>query len=170
MPNDVAVEYLVEARKQFVLCADKTRHCFDQLNQDQIWWRAGEEFNSIGNLMLHINGNVRQRILSLIAGEPDNRDRDQEFAERGPIPKVELRSSFDDTMRRVDTALADLSPDRLLETRRYRMLVGEVQGTVLKLILQTLVHVGGHTQEIIALTRLQLRDEYRFQAGAPKKR
>jgi hypothetical protein len=112
--------------------------------------------------VLHLNGNIGQRIVSLIGGEPDHRNREQEFAERRKIPKHELLALFDETMRRADQVLASLPEDRLLEMRRYRMLKGEVEGSVLKLILQTLSHVAGHTQEIIALTRLQLRDRYRF--------
>jgi hypothetical protein len=46
--------------------------------------------------------------------------------------------------------------------RRYRGFSQEWEGTVLAVILRTLVHVGGHTQEIIHLTRLQLGPAYRF--------
>ena len=60
--------------------------------------------------------------------------------------------------------LASLPNERLLETRRFHMLRGDVERPVVRVILQTLVHLGGHTQEIVALTRLQLRERYRFMA------
>lgn len=162
-PNEgVAREYLAQARAELALCHRKIRHCVEQLNDEQIWWRAGEEFNSVANLLLHLSGNIGQRILSLVGGHEYHRNRDQEFAERGPIAKADLLARFDDVMERTDAVLATLPPERLLETRRYRMLKGEVEGTLLKLILQTLAHLGGHTQEIVALARLQLRDQYRF--------
>lgn len=162
-PNSaVAREYLAEARAELALCHRKIRHCIEQLNDEQIWWRAGDEFNSVANLLLHLSGNISQRILSLVGGQSDHRNRDQEFSERGPIAKADLLARFDDVIERTDAVLATLSPDRLLETRRFRMLTGEVEGTLLKLILQTLVHLGGHTQEIVALARVQLRDRYRF--------
>jgi uncharacterized damage-inducible protein DinB len=160
--GEIAGEYLAEARGELALCHKKIRHCIEQLNDEQIWWRAGEEFNSIANLLLHLIGNISQRIVSLVGGEPDRRDRDQEFSARGPIAKAELMARFEEVIRRADAVLAAVAPEQLLESRRYRMLKGEVEGTVLKLILQTLVHVGGHTQEIVALTRSQLRDRYRF--------
>ena len=58
--------------------------------------------------------------------------------------------------------MAELPPERLLETRRYGMLRGEVEGNFVTIILHTLVHLGGHMQEIVTITRLQLRESYRF--------
>ncbi len=158
--------YLVESRRQLTTCADTIRHCVNQLDDAQVWWRPNERMNSIGNLLLHLTGNISQRMLSLIGGEPDARNRDQEFAERQAISKTQLLAAFDEVIRRTDAMLASLPTERLLETRRYRMLVGEVEGTLVRLILQTLVHLGGHTQEIVAFTRLQLGDRYQFQKSA----
>ena len=160
--TEIGAALLVESRKQLEMCHAKIRHCVNQLNDEQIWYRAGEEFNSIGNLLLHLDGNIRQRMLSLIGEEPDDRDRDREFSERELIAKSELLARFEETSRRTDALLAGLPAERLLETRRYHMLKGEVEGSLVTLILHTLVHLGGHTQEIVALTRLQLRERYRF--------
>ena len=46
---------------------------------------------------------------------------------------------------------------------------GTMEGTVLSLILRTLTHLSGHAQEILFMTRLQLRDKYQFKhpAGVP---
>jgi hypothetical protein len=159
---EIGRAFLAEARHQLNACRRKIVHCVDQLNDDQLWWRAGEEFNSIANLMLHLEGNVRQRLLSLIGGEPDTRNRQQEFAERGPIAREDLARRLDETLERAEALLGELAPERLLETRRYPMLGGDAEGSFVTLILHTLVHLGGHTQEIVAVTRLQLREAYRF--------
>ena len=158
----VARAFLTEARREFQGCQRKIQHCVDQLDDDQLWWRAGKPYNSIANLLLHLSGNIQQRIVSLIGGEPDTRDRAREFAERGPIPKAEIGRAIDETFARADKVLAGLPPERLLETRSWKMLKGDVEGTILTLVLQTLVHAGGHAQEIIAMTRLQLQGTYRF--------
>lgn len=155
-------EYLAAVRHQMLGCHRIIQHCVEQLSDEQLWQRTGEGFNSIANLLLHLRGNIEQRILSLIAGEPDRRNRQQEFDERRPIPKAELWGRFDDTIRRADAFLATLRAERLLETRTYGMLAGDVEGTLVDLILYTLVHLGGHSQEIVALTRLQLRENYKF--------
>jgi hypothetical protein len=154
-----------ELRAQLAQCHYKIRHCVGQLSQDQLWHRAGESFNSIGNLVLHVTGNLRQRFLAVIGGEPDQRNRDAEFAERRSIPAAELLAGLDDVVVRIDGLLAALAPQRMLETRRYRMLRGDVENSVLGIAFQTIVHVAGHTQEIIALTRLQLGERYQFLEG-----
>src|SRR6478672_4991784 len=52
------------------------------LSLDQIWWRPNEASNSIGNLMLHLAGNVRQWIVGGVGRQSMARDRDLEFSTR----------------------------------------------------------------------------------------
>ena len=78
--------------------------------------------NSIGNLLLHLCGNLRWKFRAVIGGLPDDRDRPREFSERGPIPKAELLHRLEEVVAATDAALADLTPSKLLESRRYRML------------------------------------------------
>ncbi len=170
MPADdhlLACAYLDEARSQWRQCHHKLRHCVDQLSDEQLWYRGGDDFNSIANLLLHLSGNIRQRMLSIIGGQDDVRERAAEFAARGPLPKAQIVDELDDVMRQTDELLARLPAKRLLEMKRYRMLRGEVENSVLAVILQTLVHLGGHTQEIIALTRRLLGARYCFLEASP---
>ena len=118
---------LAEVRQHMQACHRKIQHCVDQLSDEQVWWRADERLNSIGNLLLHLEGNIHQRILAVVGGEPDRRDRGAEFAERRAIPKAELMARLDDTMSRVDPLLAALSDEQLLraapipvDQRRHR--------------------------------------------------
>src|SRR5438876_11140845 len=55
-----------------------------RLAEADLWWRPNEASNSIGNLMLHLAGNIRQWIVSGVGGAPDERDRAAEFARRDP--------------------------------------------------------------------------------------
>jgi hypothetical protein len=160
--EQLGIEFLTEARREMADCHRKIEHCIGQLTDEQLWWRPNEATNSIANLLLHLAGNVGQRIGSVVGGQPHDRDRDREFAERGPIAKAELRARLARSIALADSALAELAGEQLLEARSYRMLCGEVEATVLRIVLQTLVHLGGHTQEIIAMTRRQLGDAYRF--------
>ncbi len=125
--------------------------------------------NSIGNLLLHLTGNLRQRFGSVIGGEPDDRDRPSEFTRREQIPKMELVGRFEEAARRTDEILAGLTPGRLGETCRYEVLAGPIEKSVLGVVSQTLAHLGGHAQEILHLTRTQLGDGYAFRqpAGVP---
>ena len=168
--SPLAPALLTSVRAQWSLCSDRVRHCVAQLNDEQLWDRAGEDFNSIGNLLLHITGNVRERMLSVVAGQPGERDRDAEFAERGPLPREQVLGAFEQVMRETDALLASLTENQLHERRTFRMLRGDVEASVLEVIVQTLVHLAGHSQEIISLTRHELGDGYRFLQAPPARR
>src|SRR5580658_602223 len=95
----------------FLECAaDKLREftgrievCLSKLNEDRIWARGHENENAIGNLVLHLNGNMRQWIISSLGDQPDERIRDREFAARGGATAAELsaglRSTVDEAVR-----------------------------------------------------------------------
>ena len=165
----LGTDFVSEARQQLAACAGTIRHCMMQLDDRQIWWRPRAEMNSIGNLVLHLAGNLRQRYLSDIGGEPFDRDRFGEFTERESIPRDELLRRFHDILHRVDTALAAMPDDLLREHRQYAVTAGTIDCTVQALILRTLTHLAGHTQEILFMARLQLGEQYMFQnpAGVP---
>jgi hypothetical protein len=154
----LARAYLAEARRRLAACHERITHCLGQLDDPQVWWRARPALNSIGNLVLHLCGNLRQWLVSGVGGAADVRDRPAEFAEQGPIPKQELLSRLATAVRTADAALGGVEESRLLEARR-------IQGfdeTVLSAIFDSLSHLAGHTQEIVFVTRLQLGDAYRF--------
>jgi hypothetical protein len=158
----IARNYLADARTELATDLLRIKHCVGQLNETQVWWRPAESMNSIGNLLLHLCGNWRWKFGAIIGGLPDDRDRPREFSERGPIPKVELLRRLEEEIAAADAALAGLTPSRLLELRIYRMLTGERRDTVQLVVLQTLLHLSGHAQEIIYITRLQLGDAYQY--------
>src|SRR3982751_380085 len=81
----------------------KIERCLEKLSDEQIWWRANEESNSIGNLILHLCGNARQWILSGIGAQTDNRNRDAEFEQRELIPRDELVTLLSATLADVRT-------------------------------------------------------------------
>ena len=162
-------KFVAETRQQLDASVSLIWHCLDQLDDSQVWWRPREDMNSVGNLLLHLAGNLKQRFGSVIGGEPDDRNRFGEFTERGPIPKGDLQGKFEEAAGRADEILAGLIPVRLGETCRYELLSGTTEKSVLGVVLQTLTHFHGHAQEILHLTRMQLGDGYVFHepAGVP---
>jgi Protein of unknown function (DUF1572) len=165
----VGANFLTEAREQLNDFGGTINHCVMQLDDSQIWWRPRPKMNSVGNLALHLAGNMRQRILSDIGGEPSARDRFAEFTERRLIPRQELLRLLGDTLGRVDAALQVLPAERLPERLKYDVAAGTLEGTVQGLIVRALTHFAGHTQEILFMTRLQLSECYAFKnpAGVP---
>ena len=87
--------------------------CLEQLTPEQIWWRPNEASNSVGNLVLHLAGNVRQWIISGLGGATDQRQRDLEFSERGPLPRRVLASRLRRAVEEACRVLGKLSPEEL---------------------------------------------------------
>lgn len=155
-------EFVAQAREQLEAAVFGIRHCLDQLDDQQVWSRAGEKLNSVANLLLHLSGNLRQRFRSEIAGEPDARDRLLEFTERRAIPKTELQTRFEEAVAMADEVLAALSPAQLLEPRRTERASRLENRSVMGVALQTIAHLHGHAQEILYMTRAILGDRYVF--------
>jgi hypothetical protein len=160
--NALARSYLTESRSELATAAAIIKHCVGQLNESQVWWRPHESMNSVGNLLLHLCGNLRWRFGAIIEGLPDNRDRPREFSERGPIPTADLLLKLTAAVDAANSILAGLTLSRLLESRSFKTLVGEKEATVQAVVLTTLLHLSGHVQEIIYITRLQLGESYQF--------
>src|SRR5436853_7764032 len=88
--DDLARAVAAEAAQELKNALARIKHCVKQLSDEQIWWRDTPAMNSIGNLILHLCGNVRQWIIAGLGDATDTRNRHAEFAERGPIPRAEL--------------------------------------------------------------------------------
>src|SRR5215475_15950061 len=84
----------------------KIASAIDALNDEQVWRRPNESSNSVGNLLLHLSGNVRQWIVSGVGGAEDRRDRASEFAARGSVSKGELIELLKTTLDQADAVLA----------------------------------------------------------------
>lgn len=147
----------------------KIERCLEQLNDEQIWWRANEECNSIGNLVLHLCGNARQWIVCGLGSEPDARKRDSEFAQRDPIACAELLQLLRSTVSDVESVLRNLPPSTLLQKRT-------IQGNevdVLEAVFHVTEHFSMHTGQIILLTKLLTATDlhfYDFEGDVPTQR
>ncbi len=156
--DELAAAVGAEAAKELTAALDRIQHCLGQLSDEQIWWRSQPSMNSIGNLILHLCGNVRQWIIAGLGGAADVRDRPAEFAERGPIPKAELLRKLESVVKEAKGVLGRLTADQAL--RNHRIQGFDESG--LSAIFSSIPHFRGHTQEIIHMTRVQLGDGYRF--------
>jgi len=136
----------------------KIERCLEKLTDEQIWWRANEQSNSIGNLILHLCGNARQWIVCGIGSQPDSRNRDSEFEQRDPIARGELLTLLRSTLSEVQATLAALDPAIVLEHRK-------IQGNdveILEAIFHVTEHFSMHTGQIILLTKLLTASDLHF--------
>ena len=127
------------------------RLAVEALPETDLWWRANDQSNSVGNLLLHLNGNVRQWILGGVGKQPNERHRAEEFAAQTGPAAAALLADLDRTLDEVDRVLAQLSEPELLEPRT-------IQGrelTVLDAVFHVVEHFSGHLGQIILLAKLR---------------
>jgi uncharacterized damage-inducible protein DinB len=136
----------------------KIQRCFDLINESDVWWRSHETNNSIGNLSLHLTGNVRQWIISGIGGHPDVRERQREFAQREGLPKEDLWNALERTVEDSDQVLSHFSAERLLEKR----IIQGFEQTALQVIFHVVEHFSLHTGQIIYITKLRKGIDLKF--------
>ena len=166
--STVGDSFLKESRS--LLLGDylpKIERCLGLLSDEQIWWRANPASNSIGNLLLHLSGNVRQWIVVGLGGAPDARDRDAEFAQRDVIPRDDLLARLRETLREADQTLAHFDEARLLD----RFTIQGLEVSALPAILHVVEHFSMHTGQIIMLAKMFTEIDfefYDFKSGAPQ--
>jgi uncharacterized damage-inducible protein DinB len=132
----------------------RMRACVESLTDEQVWWRPNEASNSIGNLLLHLNGNVRQWLATSFKRTDDERNRPAEFSERQRISSSHLLAKLSATMEEASDVLASVTEADL------RALY-EIQGYAvsgLHAIYHVVEHFGMHYGQIVYVTKL-LRSE-----------
>ena len=159
---NIAQQFLDQSRRY--LMADylpKIESCLEVLSDEDVWWRANEESNSIGNLLLHLAGNVRQWITGGVGGLEMQRDRRQEFAERELISRAELLTQLRRTVTEADQVLANLDAARLDEWRQIQ----RRDVTILEAIFHVVEHFSMHTGQIIMITKMRGGRDLKFFTG-----
>lgn len=132
----------------------RLKSCVESLTEEQIWWRPNESSNSIGNLLLHLNGNLRQWLVASFGHLDDTRNRPAEFNARAPIPASALLDQLGATMEEAANVLSRLTEQDLLSPM-------EIQGykvSGLDAIYQVVEHFGLHWGQIAYITKM-LRDQ-----------
>jgi uncharacterized damage-inducible protein DinB len=126
-----------------------------------VWWRPNESSNSIGNLILHLNGNVRQWILTGLGGQEDDRRRQQEFDERTQVSIDQLSNTLDQTMQALIPVIDNVSPDDLLRKRD----VQTFEETGMTILIHVTEHFSYHTGQIAWITKMLTAKDLGFYEG-----
>jgi uncharacterized damage-inducible protein DinB len=156
----VETEFLTFSAGKLMQLMDRIDSCVQKLTPEQIWMRAGTNQNAVGNLLLHLNGNVRQWILHGVGGQPDRRDRDAEFAARAGAAANELLARLRTTVEEAAALLQTLAAARLMEHTQNQ----GYDCTVLAAIYHVVEHFAGHTFQIIYATKLSTGEDLGFYA------
>ena len=131
-------------------CMRRIRLCLDQLTDKQVWWRPNEESNSIGNLLLHLNGNVRQWILSGLGDIANDRKRQREFDTREELSREELWNTLSQTMEELRPVINQVKADDILRKRP----VQTFEESGLTILVHVTEHFSYHTGQIAWITKM----------------
>jgi uncharacterized damage-inducible protein DinB len=132
--------------------------CLGKLSDEQVWARGNENENAIGNLALHLCGNVRQWIVTGVGGHPYLRERDAEFAARGGVARAELSERLRQT---VEEAVTTIDAVALADLQR-RLLIQEYDVSILEAIYHVVEHFSMHAGQIIFATKMLTGEDLGF--------
>ncbi len=161
----MSIEERFLAQSRFYLATEyraKIRASVEALPAHALWWRANDSSNSVGNLLLHLAGNVREWIVSGVGGAPNVRYRAGEFAARSGPEARELLAVLDRTLDEADAVLAQLSPADLESNRT-------IQGrdvTIIDAVYHVVEHFSMHVGQIILLAKLHAPGAVNFYEDA----
>jgi uncharacterized damage-inducible protein DinB len=146
--------------------SERIQTCLRMLDEDRIWSRGGGNENAVGNLVLHLCGNLRQWIVTGLGGAADVRQRDAEFAARGGTAPDELAAKLHATVAEAAQVIASLPPLRLSQTTVIQGY--EVSG--LEAIYHVVEHFSMHTGQVLFATKMLTGADlgfYRHLQGSP---
>lgn len=135
--------------------------CLAELTEAEVWQRPNPASNSVGNLILHLCGNITQYAIASLGGRPDARDRDAEFAADGGWSKAELLEKLTRTVDEAVETIRQASRDDLMRVR-------SVQGfdmSGIGIIVHVCEHYSYHTGQIAFWTKILKNKDLGFYTG-----
>jgi uncharacterized damage-inducible protein DinB len=156
----IQAEFVNVSASQLEKHLGRIEDCVGKLTSEQFWTRYGENQNAIGNLVLHLTGNVRQWILSGVGGAPDTRVRQVEFSTRTPAPAADLMKTLRTTVEEATAVIRGLSAEALMQ----RITVQGYEVTKLEAVYHVVEHFSGHSFQIIFATKLLTGADLEFYA------
>ncbi|HOY05302.1 MAG TPA: DinB family protein [Saprospiraceae bacterium] len=158
MEEKLASEFISQSIFRMDESTQRISRCLELLPEDAVWKRPNETSNSIGNLILHLCGNIRQYAISSLGGASDSRERDAEFAAREGFTKQVLQEKLIATAEEAKMCILRTSVEELLRVR-------SVQGFELSgmgIIIHVTEHYSYHTGQIAFWTKILQNQDLRF--------
>ncbi len=128
---------------------DRIEGALALLSEEQIWWRPNPATNSVGNQLLHLQGNLSQWVLAGLGSLPYQRHRSEEFATLGGPGKEELLAGTRKVIRRCQEVIRSLPNQKLLEPTH-------IQGTPTDgthAVIHVVEHTSYHTGQIVHIAK-----------------
>lgn len=146
---EITRQFIDASQRKLEQDASQIARCVGLLSEQQLWQRANDHCNSVGNLVLHLTGNLRQWMLGGVAGHAVLRNRNAEFAERGPLPAGQILPPFERVIGQTLGVIGELTAARLVQT----CVIQKYNTTTLVAVLHVVEHVSFHTGQIVQITK-----------------
>jgi uncharacterized damage-inducible protein DinB len=134
----------------------RLREAVDRLPRTDLWWCPHERSTSVGNILLHLEGNVRQWILSGLGGLPDHRHRAAEFAAGEGGTKEELMGALRECVQEACALIGSLDESALGATR-------SIQGfetTGLGAVYHVVEHFSWHVGQVVWIAKMRSGEDH----------
>jgi hypothetical protein len=138
------------------LWLDRALLCIDQLDDTQVWYRPNPQSNAVGNLVLHLVGNLKQWILGGISDLPDTRNRPAEFSAPSGQTREQLRSLLKETVEECCRVIDKMPVSRVTERKRIQ---GE-DVTIAAALVMAISHLGLHVGQMQYIGKMLLGSAY----------
>jgi uncharacterized damage-inducible protein DinB len=139
----------------------KILQCVQTLNEEDLYYRMNINCNSINNLILHLNGNVRQWILAGACGMEDKRNRQSEFDFDRQYSKKELVNILMSLEKDLEEYVPQINEEKLIEERAVQCYTE----TVLSMLIHATEHFSYHTGQIVYITKAIKNIDTAFYSG-----
>ena len=148
-------------RRLLEVSLPQIRKCLAQLSEEELWLRPNEQSNSMGNLVLHLCGNVSQYVIAGLGGAADVRERAREFTERGPLPRAALLERLEQTLAEAAGVLDRLDVATTLEKRTVQGFEYDGVG----ILIHVVEHFSYHTGQIAYFVKARKGIDLGFYRG-----
>lgn len=136
-------------------------HCHPDPVQGTLWLKPNKYSNSIGNLILHLCGNMTQYVIASLGEKVDSRNRDQEFLATEVWSKSELLHTLQSTVTEVVDVIHNASEEQLLKKRRVQGFYFSGMGCV----IHAVEHYSYHTGQIAFWVKQRIDRQLGFYDG-----
>ncbi len=149
--NALTTVFIAEIKRRlFEESVFRLKKCLAELTDEQIWYRPNMASNSVGNLVLHLHGNVRQWVVAGLGKNKDVRERQEEFDEQGPVSVAKMLADIDQLMLEVDAILDNTIVADLLEVRN----VQGFQESGLSILVHITEHFSYHVGQMTYIVKM----------------
>ncbi|MFT5050881.1 MAG: putative damage-inducible protein DinB [Chlamydiales bacterium] len=152
MPMDLA-RVLANYLGEYV---GRLERALEVLPEQDTWWAPHASALSVGNILVHLTGNVRQWILSGLGQIPDRRERATEFAQKAGPGAPELLAQLKLAVDAARTTIGDLGAADL-------QAAFQIQGkrvTGWEAVLHVVEHFSWHTGQVVWIAKQRAGAEH----------